>query len=146
MCCSVACLVDTPARSASKAHLHSAAFQPRQGSEPRVQFPKVLQHVCCELIECRILPCCRVQMLPFAAASEPREILAETLQWKVSQCVAVSFLGFVSVQMHVLFCCAFGGYTCRKCLQGTFAFRGIPALPGICTTCTVVENLAMRLP
>ena len=33
--CSVARLVDTPARSASRVHLHSAAFQTRQGSEPR---------------------------------------------------------------------------------------------------------------
>ena len=35
MCCSAACLVDTPARSASKAHLHSVVFQNRLGSEPR---------------------------------------------------------------------------------------------------------------
>ena len=85
-------------------------------------------------------------MLPFSAASEPGEILAETLQWKVSQCVAVNFLGLVPVQMHVLFCCVFGGYPCQKHFQGVFAFRGIPALPGICTTGTVAESLAMRLP
>ena len=46
-------------------------------------------------------------MLSFSAASEPGEILAETLQWKVSQCVAVDFLGFVSVQMPK-FLCIFG--------------------------------------
>ena len=70
-------------------------------------------------------------MLSFSAASEPSEILAETLQWKVSQCVAVDFSSFAPVQMHGLFCCVFGGYPCQKCLQGTFAFRGIPAPPGI---------------
>ena len=48
MGCSVACLVDTPARSASKAHLHSVVFQTRQGSEPRAQSLKVLQRICCE--------------------------------------------------------------------------------------------------
>ena len=85
-------------------------------------------------------------MLPFTAASEPVEILAETLQWKVSQCVAVNLSCFVSVQMPGLFCWPFREYPCQKHLQGTFAFRGIPALPGICTTGTVVENLAMRLP
>ena len=99
MCCSVACLVETPARSASRAHLHSAAFQPRQGSEPRVQSLKILQCVCCEWVGCRILPCGKVQILPFSTASEPVEMLAETLQWKVPQCVAVVFLGFVAVQM-----------------------------------------------
>ena len=70
-------------------------------------------------------------MLPFTAASEPVEVLSETVQWKVSQCVVVVFLSLVPVQMHGLFCCAFGGYPSRKHLQGTFAFRGIPALPGI---------------
>ena len=48
MCCSVACLVDTPFQSASRVHLHSAAFQTRQGSEPRAQSQKVLQRICCE--------------------------------------------------------------------------------------------------
>ena len=48
-------------------------------------------------------------MLPFSAASGPGEILAETLQWEVSQCVAVDFSSFAPVQMPVLFCCAFGG-------------------------------------
>ena len=78
MCCSVACLVDALARSTSRAYLHSAAFQPRQGSEPRVQLLKVLQCVCCELVDCRILPFCMVQMLPFSTASEPEEMLDET--------------------------------------------------------------------
>ena len=31
-------------------------------------------------------------MLPFSATSEPGEMLAETLQWKVSQCVAAAYL------------------------------------------------------
>ena len=70
-------------------------------------------------------------MLPFSATSEPREMLAETLQWKVSQCVVVGFSSFAPVQMPVLFCCAFGGYPYQKCLKGTFAFRGIPAPLGI---------------
>ena len=70
-------------------------------------------------------------MLPFTAASEPVNALVETLQRKVSQCVAVEFLSFAPVQIHGLFCCAFGGYPSRKHLQGTFAFRGIPALLGI---------------
>ena len=82
---SVARLVDTPAGSTFRAYLHSVAFQPRQGSEPRVQLLKVLQCVCCELVDCRILPFCMVQMLLFSTASEPREFLAETLQWKVFQ-------------------------------------------------------------
>ena len=72
-----------------------------------------------------------VQMLPFSTASEPGEMLAEASQWKVPQCVAVIFLGFVAVQMHVLFCCAFGGNPCQKCLQGVFTFRGIPNPVGI---------------
>ncbi len=38
-------------------------------------------------------------MLPFTSASEPVNVLVETLQWKVSQCVAADFLGFVPVQM-----------------------------------------------
>ena len=99
----------------------------RQGSDPRVRSLKVLQSLCCEWFGCRILPCCRVQMLPFTAASEPVEALSETVQRQASQCVAVSFLGFVSVQMPGLFCCAFGGYPSQKHIQGTFAFRGIPA-------------------
>ena len=129
--CSAARLADTPARSASRAHLHSAAFQPRQGSEPRAQSLKVLQCVCCEWFGCRILPCCRVQMLPFTAASEQGEMFAKTAQYKVSQCVVVNSLSFFPVQMLGLFCCALGGYPSWKCLQGTFAFRGIPAPPWI---------------
>ncbi len=38
LCCFVARLVDTPARSASRVHLHSAVFHARLGSEPWVQF------------------------------------------------------------------------------------------------------------
>ena len=38
-------------------------------------------------------------MLPFSTASEPVEMLDEASQWKVFQCVAVDFLGFVPVQM-----------------------------------------------
>ena len=131
MGCSVACLVDTPAGSIFRAHLHSAAFLSRQGSEPRVQFLKLMQHVCCEWVGCRILPFCTVQMLPFSAASEPVNVLVETLQWKVSQCVVADFSSFAPVQMHVLFCCVFGGYPCQKCLQGTFTFRGVPNPSGI---------------
>ena len=70
-------------------------------------------------------------MLPFSAASGPGEILAETLQWEVSQCVAVDFSSFAPVQMPVLFCCAFGGYPCQKHLQSVFAFCGVPNPPGI---------------
>ena len=77
--CSAARLADTPARSASRAHLHSAAFQPRQGSEPRAQSLKILQCVCCERFGCQILSCGKVQMLPFTAASEPGEILVESV-------------------------------------------------------------------
>ena len=54
----VARLVDTPAGSTYRAHLHSAAFQTRLGSEPRAQLLKVLQHVCCERFGCLILPLC----------------------------------------------------------------------------------------
>ena len=86
-----------------------------------------------------------VQMLSFSTASEPGEMLVETLQWKVSQCVAVDFLGFVPVQMHGLFCCPFSVCPCQKHLQSAFAFCGVPAPPGIRTSSTVVENLAMRL-
>ena len=91
MGCSAVRLADTPARSTSRARLHSAAFQPCHGSEPRVQFQKVLQHVCCERFGCQILPCCRVQMLPFAAPSEPVEILVEAVQQNMSQLVMVNF-------------------------------------------------------
>ena len=91
MGCSVARLADTPAGSASRAHLQSVAFQPRLGSEPRVQLLKVLQCICCEWVDCLILPYCKVQMLLFAAASEPVEMLVATVQQKVSQCVAVIF-------------------------------------------------------
>ena len=129
--CSVARLADTPARSTSRAHLHSAAFQPRHGSEPRVQSPKVLQCVCCECFGCRVLPCCRVQMLPFTAASEPGEMFAKTAQYKVSQCVTVNSLSFFPVQMPGLFCCAFGGYPSQKHIQGTFAICCLPTPPGI---------------
>ena len=52
MCCSVACLVDALARSTSRAHLHSAAFLPRQGSEPWALLLKFLQCVCCERVGC----------------------------------------------------------------------------------------------
>ena len=76
---SAARLVDTPARNTSRVYLHSAVFQTRLGSEPRVQLLKILQRVCCELIECRILPCSKVQMLPFSTASEPGKMLVETL-------------------------------------------------------------------
>ena len=115
---SAARLVDTPARSASRAYLHSAAFQTRLGSEPRGQLLKILQYACCEWVDCRILSCGKVQMLPFSTASEPEEMLVEASQWKVFQCVAVNFLGLVPVQMLGPFCCAFGGYPCQKCLQG----------------------------
>ena len=77
---SAARLVDTPARSASSAHLHSVVFQTQLGSEPQAQLSKVLQHVCCERFGCLILPCCKVQMLSFSAASEPVGMLAESVQ------------------------------------------------------------------
>ena len=64
-------------------------------------------------------------MLSFTAASEPKEILVETPQYKVFQSVAVDFLCFFRVQMPVLFCYAFGGYPCQKHLWGTFAICGI---------------------
>ena len=70
-------------------------------------------------------------MLSFSTASEPVNVLVETLQRKVSQCVAVDFSSFAPVQMHVLSCCVFGGYPCQKCLQGTFAFCGVPNPSGI---------------
>ena len=101
------------------------------GSEPRVQSPKVLQCVCCECFGCRVLPCCRVQMLPFTAASEQGEMFAKTAQYKVSQCVVVNSLSFFPVQMHGPFCCAFGGYPCQKHIQGTFAICCLPTPPGI---------------
>ena len=78
-------------RSASGAHLHSDAFQTRLESEPRVQLLKVLQCICCERVDCRILPCLKVQMFPFAAASEPGDVFVEALQCKVFQCIAVVF-------------------------------------------------------
>ena len=53
-------------------------------------------------------------MLPFSAASELVEMLVEAVQRKVFQCVAAFSLSFAPVQMHVLFCCAFGGYPCRS--------------------------------
>ena len=40
-------------------------------------------------------------MLPFTTASEPREMLDEASQWKISQCVVAVCLNFFSVQMHV---------------------------------------------
>ena len=101
------------------------------GSEPRVQSLKVLQCVCCEWVDCRILPFCMVQMLPFSTASEPVNVLVETLQWKVSQCVAVDFSGFVAVQMPGPSCCFFLEYPCQKCLQGIFAFCCVPTHVGI---------------
>ena len=67
----------------------------------------------------------------FRSESEPVAVFAENVQRKVSQCVTVVCLSFAPVQMHGLFCCAFGGYPSQKHLQGTFAFRGIPALPWI---------------
>ena len=70
-------------------------------------------------------------MLPFSAASEPGEMLAETSQWKVSQCVAVGFSSFFLVQMHGLFCCVFGGYPGQKHFLGVFAFCGVPKPVGI---------------
>ena len=70
-------------------------------------------------------------MLLFSAASEPREILVETPQYKVFQCVAADFSYFFRVQMPVLFCYAFGGYPSQKHLRGTFAICGIPYLLGI---------------
>ena len=39
-------------------------------------------------------------MLSFSTASEPVNVLVETLQWKVSQCVTADFSSFVPVQMH----------------------------------------------
>ena len=80
MCCSASPFVDALAISTSMAHLHSAVFQTRLGSEPRVQLLKVPQCVCCERVGCRILPCRKVQMLPFSAASEPRGMLDESSQ------------------------------------------------------------------
>ena len=118
--------MDTPARSASSAHLRSAMFQARLGSEPRVQFQKILQCVCCKRVKRQILCLRRVQMLLFAAASEPMEMLVATVQQKVYQCVEAVSLSLVSVQMPGLFCCAFGGYPCQKCLQSAFAFCGVP--------------------
>ena len=112
--CSVARLVDTPARNTSREHLYSAAFQLRQGSEPRAQLPKVLQCVRRELVGFRIMRLCKVQMLPFTAESEPVAVFAENVQRKVSQCVTVVCLSFAPVQMPGLFCCAFGGYPCQK--------------------------------
>ena len=100
-------------------------------SEPRTQLLKVPQCVCCEWVGCRILSYGNVQMIPFSTASEPGEMLDETSQWEVSQCIAVDFLSFFLVQMHWPLCCAFGGYPCQKCLQGVFAFCGVPAPPGI---------------
>ena len=97
--CSAGPFGSTPARSTSRAHLQSVAFQPHLGSEPRVQLLKVLQCVCCEWFGCRILPCFKVQMLPFTAASEPGEMFAKTAQYKVSQCVAAVCLSFFPVQM-----------------------------------------------
>ena len=40
-------------------------------------------------------------MLSFSTASEPGNVLVETLQWKISQCVVAVCLNFFSVQMHV---------------------------------------------
>ena len=60
---------------------------------------KILQRICCEWVGCRILPCGKVQMLSFSTASEPVNVLVETLQWKVSQCVVAVCLNFFSVQM-----------------------------------------------
>ena len=77
--CSVGPFGSTPARSTSGTHLHSAAFQPCLGSEPRVQLLKVLQCVCRELVGFRIMRLCRVQMLPFTAASEPGNVLVESV-------------------------------------------------------------------
>ena len=91
MGCSAVRLADTPARSTSRARLHSAAFQPCHGSEPRAQLLKVLQRVCCERFGCRILLRFKVQILPFTAASEPGEILVEAVQQKMSQLVMVNF-------------------------------------------------------
>ena len=70
-------------------------------------------------------------MLPFTAASEPGNVLSETVQWKVSQCVAAVCLSLVPVQMTGLFCFVFGGYPCRKHLQDTFAFCAVPNPSGI---------------
>ena len=48
-------------------------------------------------------------MLSFTAASEPGEILVETPQYKVFQCVAMDFLCFFRVQIQMLeFLCIFG--------------------------------------
>ena len=49
-------------------------------SEPLAQLLKVPQCVCCELVDCRILPFRKVQMLPFSTASEPVNVLAEASQ------------------------------------------------------------------
>ena len=84
-------------------------------------------------------------MLPFTAASEPREFLAETLQWKVSQCVAAVCLSLVPVQMPGLFCCFFLEYPFQKCFQCALAFCGVPKQVGICTSGVLAENLAMCL-
>ena len=98
---------------------------------PRAQLLKILQCVCRELVGFRIMRLCRVQMLPFAAASEPGNVLSETVQRKVSQCVAAVCLSLVPVQMTGLFCFVFGGYPCRKHLQDTFAFCAVPNPSGI---------------
>ena len=70
-------LVDTLAGSTSRVYLQYVVFQNRLGSEPWVLLLKFLQHVCCERFGCRILPCCKVQMLLFSAVSEPVEMLAK---------------------------------------------------------------------
>ena len=129
--CSVARLVDTPARSASRVHLHSAVFQAWLASEPRVQVFKTSQSACCKRVKYRILSYCKVQMFSFSTASEPVEMFVATVQQKVYQCVEAVSLSLVPVQMPGLFCCAFGGYPCQKCLQSAFAFCGVPSLVSI---------------
>ena len=137
--------MDTPARNTSREHLYSAAFQLRQGSEPRAQLPKVLQCVRRELVGFRIMRLCKVQMLPFTAESEPVAVFAENVQRKVSQCVTVVCLSFAPVQMPGLFCCFFLEYPFQKYFQCTLAFCGVPKQVGICTSGVLAENLAMCL-
>ena len=120
-----------PARNTFRAHLHSAVFQARLASEPRAQAFNTSQSVCCKRVKYRILSYCKVQMLPFSTASEPVEMLVATVQQKVYQCVETVSLSFVPVQMPGLFCCAFCRYPFSKCLQGVFAFCGVPNPVGI---------------
>ena len=97
---------NTPARSTSEAHLQSVAFQPRLGSEPRAQLPKVLQRVCCEWVGCRILPCCRVQMPQFLRIFGCAMLAAYTVAPRQSNILVHgrSIFGDISVPCGTLIC------------------------------------------